>query len=232
MKAAQPAPVPGTGPTALEDWKRRNGLTPETRVFCITGAFPGVRKALLARGWYENEDKQSRCWDLKYALWQRDLGEMAELEDTQVVNYFARNAELTSKVGLCNSLYNCCTLDRVDVDAFYPRSYDLTSPVQATQFVEDFQLTTCRCLLRRFLQLGGGRAYPAQVIEVALNVCRRQVQSVDDALDEAPGEAISAEEWSVIKDWSLKTPGKRLEAKKTAKAEVKAIEATLEEAEA
>eukprot|EP00913_Durusdinium_trenchii_P014689 g13780.t1 len=165
---------------------------------------------------------------------------MAELEDTQVVNYFARNAELTSKVGLCNSLYNCCTLDRVDVDAFYPRSYDLTSPHQATQFVEDFQLTTCRCLLRRFLQLGGGRAYPAQVIEVALNVCRRQVQSVDDALDEAPGEAISAEEWSVIKDvvaadalwdWSLKTPGKRLEAKKTAKAEVKAIEATLEEAE-
>lgn len=24
MKAAQPAPVPGTGPTALEDWKRRS----------------------------------------------------------------------------------------------------------------------------------------------------------------------------------------------------------------
>jgi len=206
----------------LEDWKRRNGLAPETRVFCITGAFPGVRKALVARGWHENEDKQSKCWDLKYALWQRDLGEMGELEEAQVVNYFARNAELTSKVGLCNSLYNCCTLDRVDVDSFFPRSYDLTSPAQAAQFVEDFKLTTCRCLLRRFVKLVEQRrvdkAYPHDVIHVALEVCRRQCQSVDDALDEAVVPAISEDEWNVIKDWSLKTPGKKLEAKTGSKA--------------
>ena len=36
-------------------------------------------------------------WELKYALWQKDIGELGELDDSQVINYFARNSELTSK---------------------------------------------------------------------------------------------------------------------------------------
>lgn len=204
----------------MEEWRRRNGVPAEAKVFSITGAFPGIRKALVARGWHENEDRQSQCWDLRYALWQRDLGEMNELDDGQVVNYFARNAELTSKVGLCNSLYNCCTLDRVDVNSFYPRCYDLTTPAQAEHFVEDFKLTWCRCLLRRFVELGGlcapdgiaWKALPREVVQAALGVCRRQARSVDDSLDEALEPAILDDEWTIVKFWSLKTPGKRLEA--------------------
>ncbi|CAE7261622.1 TTLL3C [Symbiodinium natans] len=203
----------------MDEWRRRNGVPGDAKVFSITGAFPGVRKALVARGWHENEDRQSPCWDLRYALWQRDLGEMNDLDDCQVVNYFARNAELTSKVGLCNSLYNCCTLDRVDVNSFYPRCYDLTTPAQAEHFVEDFKLTTCRCLLRRFVELGGRcapdgipwKAYPREVVQAALDVCRRQARAVDDSLDEAWVPAISDEEWAIVKVWSLKTPGKRVE---------------------
>ncbi|CAJ1401738.1 unnamed protein product [Effrenium voratum] len=226
-------PKPAAFRTELEDWKRRNGVPAEARVFSITGAFPGVRKALQARGWVENEDKQSRCWDFKYALWQRDIGEMGELDETQVVNYFARNAELTSKVGLCNSLYNCCTLDRVDVDSFYPRCYDFTNLAQARQFVEDFQLTTCRCLLRRFVE-PGGHSYPLEVVQTALDVCRRQARSVDDALDEAPAPSISEAEWNLIKHWSLKTPGKRVEVSKKdqlARSEVPEPDASPSEAE-
>lgn len=89
--------------------------------------------------------------------------------------------------------------------------------------MEDFKLTTCRCLLRLFTELEGrvardpegvaGKAYPRHVLQIALDVCRRQARDVDDALDEAPMAAISEEEWSILKDWSLKTPGKKLEAK-------------------
>eukprot|EP00440_Ansanella_granifera_P059211 gb/GFBE01064184.1/.p1 GENE.gb/GFBE01064184.1/~~gb/GFBE01064184.1/.p1 ORF type:complete len:820 (+),score=197.24 gb/GFBE01064184.1/:1-2460(+) len=204
----------------LDDWKRRHGAPPESRVFSITGNFPGIRKALVSRGWTENEDRESRLWDFRYALWQRDLGELNELDDAQVVNYFARNSELTSKVGLCNSLYGCCTLDRVDVNSFFPRCFDFTTPVQVEHFVEDFKLTTCCCLLRRFVEGGGltaeggaaSKGYPQEVVRVALEVCKRRAKAVDELLDEAPCPAITEEEWTAVKLWSLKTPGKALKA--------------------
>lgn len=215
--AAVPA-APVSGFTAeLREWKRRRGLAEETRIFSITGAFPGIRKALLSRGWAENEDRGSTMWDLKYALWQRDIGELGDLDDAQVVNYFSRNSELTSKVGLAANLYGCCTLDRVDIDSFYPRCYDLTSTMQVNTFIEDFKATKCCSLLRRFVAEGGrtvegGAAvgYPRSAIEAALAVTRRRCLEVDDVLDEAPESLVSDGEWSKVDMWSLKKPGRKL----------------------
>lgn len=214
------AAATGSFAAELAEWKRRRGLPGEAKVFSMTGAFPGIRKALVARGWVENEDKGSPLWNFKYALWQRDIGELGELDETQVVNYFARNSELTSKVGLCNSLYNCCTLDRVDVDSFYPRCYDLTSGVQVESFIEDFKVTKCLCILRRFVADGGrtaegqsGQGFPQIVIANALNVCQRRAQDIDDNLDEALTPPVQEKEWQVLTAWSLKTPGKRLKGK-------------------
>eukprot|EP00747_Dinoflagellata_sp_TGD_P165238 gnl/TRDRNA2_/TRDRNA2_186258_c0_seq1.p1 gnl/TRDRNA2_/TRDRNA2_186258_c0~~gnl/TRDRNA2_/TRDRNA2_186258_c0_seq1.p1 ORF type:complete len:824 (-),score=179.33 gnl/TRDRNA2_/TRDRNA2_186258_c0_seq1:59-2530(-) len=203
----------------LEEWKKRRGVPNEAKVFNITGAFPGIRRALLDRGWVENEDRNSPYWDLKYALWQRDIGDLNALDDRQAVNYFMRNSELTSKAGLCNSLYNCCTLDRpnMSIDAFFPRCYDLTSAVQVEDFVRDFKATKSLCLLHRFVDDGGrtaegsGSGFPRAAVAAALSACQRRASAVDDEmLDEAPHPVVSDEEWQVIDPWSLKKPGKRL----------------------
>lgn len=205
----------------LAEWKWRRSVPAETKVFSITGNFPGIRSALLDRGWVENEDKTSRLWDFKYALWQRDIGELGELDDAQVVNYYARNSELTSKAGLCNNLYSCCTLDRVDVDSFFPRCYDLTSQTQVEHFVEDFKVTTCLCLLKRFVKDGGHTQegssddaatglFPRAAVATALTVCRRRCIAVDQILDEGPQAAVAEAEWRQLEGWSLKRPGRPL----------------------
>mmetsp|Transcript_126850 Transcript_126850/g.224794 ORF Transcript_126850/g.224794 Transcript_126850/m.224794 type:complete len:848 (+) Transcript_126850:24-2567(+) len=205
----------------LLEWKRRRGVAADAHVFSITGAFPHIRNALLERGWVENEDKSSRIWELRYALWQRDIGELSELDDSQVVNYFARNSELTSKAGLCNNLYSSCMPDRVNVDSFYPRCYDLSNQNQVEWFVEDFKLTTCFCMLRRFVADGGrtseggaANGFPRAVVSAALAVCTRRSLSVDSLLDEAPQAPVSEAEWHELEAWSLKKPGHRLKPRK------------------
>lgn len=185
-------------------------------VFSISGAFPGIRKALVARGWVENEDKESQLWDLKYALWQRDLGDWGDLDEGQVVNYFARNSELTSKVGLCKNL-SACTLDRVDVECFYPRCYDMTNPTQVEHFIEDYKATKCLCLVKRFVADGGvtmetnnGKGFPREAVVTALSICRRRAADVDDLLDEVQGPLVREADWKVLEALSLKNPGKPL----------------------
>lgn len=204
--------------TELAEWKRRRGIAADTHVFSITGAFPGIRNALVERGWVENDDKTSLMWEFKYALWQRDIGELGDLDDSQVINYFARNSELTSKAGLCNNLYSCCTLGPVDVDSFYPRCYDLTSTTQVDDFIQNFKATSCMCLLKHFVMNGGRTAeggagsqgFPRQAVITALDVCRRRCLSVDATLDESPQPLVSDAEWHILGLLSLKRPGREL----------------------
>lgn len=37
--------------TDLAEWKKKNRLAPETKVFIVTGGYPDVKRALRARGW-------------------------------------------------------------------------------------------------------------------------------------------------------------------------------------
>jgi hypothetical protein len=52
----------------LGEWKKKNRLDPETKVFIITGGYTDVKKALRSRGWVQNPDPSSPCFDLKYTL--------------------------------------------------------------------------------------------------------------------------------------------------------------------
>ena len=58
--------------TSLAAWRRREGLAPDARVFVLTGPFPDARAALAARGWAENGDAGSACFDLKWSLRARE----------------------------------------------------------------------------------------------------------------------------------------------------------------
>ena len=58
----------------MTEWKKKNRVDKNTRVFIIKGKkYPELKKALLERGWVENEDKVSPCFDLKWTVKIKDI---------------------------------------------------------------------------------------------------------------------------------------------------------------
>jgi len=43
---------------------KRYKLSPDDKIFIIIGGYPAIRKALEERGWFENPDPKSPCYDL------------------------------------------------------------------------------------------------------------------------------------------------------------------------
>ena len=50
----------------LESWKSQHGVAKRKKVFNISGNYPDIRDALLARDWYENKDEGSMLCDFKW----------------------------------------------------------------------------------------------------------------------------------------------------------------------
>ncbi len=85
-------------------WKRKHGLDPATKVFCLTGWYPVIKDTLeKKRGWYFNPDRNSPYFDLKWALKSDDLKHV-KLHEDQLVNHFCQNTAITTKVGLLHNL--------------------------------------------------------------------------------------------------------------------------------
>jgi tubulin monoglycylase TTLL3/8 len=62
------------------------------------------------------------------------------LTEGQLVNHFKKSNAITTKVGLTHSLKNLIWSDNnADVDAFYPRCFDLGEQNDFDDFIEDFK---------------------------------------------------------------------------------------------
>jgi hypothetical protein len=57
----------------MATWRKKNRVDENTKVFIIMGGYKDLKKALKARGWVENKDKESACFDLKYTLKSKDI---------------------------------------------------------------------------------------------------------------------------------------------------------------
>ena len=55
----------------LGQWKKKNRIEQADKVFIITGGYGELKKSLKERGWYQNPDQYSPCFDLKYTLQAR-----------------------------------------------------------------------------------------------------------------------------------------------------------------
>ncbi|CAN0064185.1 unnamed protein product, partial [Phaeothamnion confervicola] len=140
-------------PVAARDydvWKRRRGLDPTTKVFVLTGWYPCVREALLARGWHENPSRDSPFFDLKWTLHSSEV-KATDLSPGQAFNHFLKNVAVTTKAGLLSHLRSLRWFADADVDDVFPRAYDLSLRADAIAFVEDFQATAAEALLRHVL---------------------------------------------------------------------------------
>lgn len=64
-----------------------HGLRRAVQVFVMTGWYPCVKKALLARGWVHNPDRDSPYFDLKWTLHSQDI-RSTHIEPWQLCNHF------------------------------------------------------------------------------------------------------------------------------------------------
>ena len=124
--------------TDMAQWKKKHKLDPNTKVFIIVGGYWDLKKALEERGWVENPDISSPCFDLKWTLRAKDISH-ENLIENQVVNHFEKNTSITTKVGLCKSLRNLIWFANVDIDTFYPRGFDLNDINDYQDFIEEFK---------------------------------------------------------------------------------------------
>ena len=100
-------------------------LEPKTKIFIVVGGYSTLKKALKERGWFENPDRNSPVFDLKFAIKQSEVCN-SEIQDYQIVNHFLKNNLITTKVGLCHSLKNLVWWNNVEIDSFFPKCFDLT----------------------------------------------------------------------------------------------------------
>ena len=73
--------------TDMKEWKKKNRVDANTKVFIIKGGYGDVKRALKQRGWVENKDKESPCFDLMWTLMTKDVRQK-ELQAHQIVNHF------------------------------------------------------------------------------------------------------------------------------------------------
>lgn len=107
----------------IEYWKRKNKLDPKTKVFICKGAYPILRDAMKQRGWVENPDHTSPCFDFKWTCKSIEAYNTSLLSH-QIVNHFKNNDTYTTKSGLSRVLKNLIQKNK-DIYKFFPVCYDL-----------------------------------------------------------------------------------------------------------
>lgn len=200
----------------LSDWKRLNCCPQSTSVFICAGGYPDFTKAMLARGWFQNEDKDSRFFDMKWA--PAAAMDHDNLLPGQVVNHFHGSREITTKVGLTLNLRNCLPMCGADPESFYPRAYDLYDPLERADFALNFKFTKAQAILREFLRnidSQSGMTFGYDVVSTSFKICLRLVTDPAEIMD-CPEMAealahVSTEEWSLLEQVCLDDCTQRLE---------------------
>ena len=187
----------------MKEWKKRNRVEPDQKVFIIRGGYNDVKQALKSRGWVQNKDKESPCFDFMWTLMTKDVPHNALLPN-QIVNHFPTATSITTKVGLIHSLKNLIWFNAVDIDTFYPRCYDLAIGEEVDDFIQEFkQLKAVNYMkiwlreMREAYVASGNSANPMEEIKsasvsdkiykVAMTVCKMRTRDLDDLIDDPNG---------------------------------------------
>jgi hypothetical protein len=165
-------------------WKKKMKVEDKQKVFCISGGYSELKKALLERGWFHNKDPSSPCYDLKWVLKGKDIN-FGDLGDNQIVNHFDKATNITTKVGLHHSLKNLIWFNNVDIDQFWPRDFDMRDKDERVDFVEEFQATKAESILKLYsLECQAGEIKMSEKkVKTALAITNRRLMDLDDLID-------------------------------------------------
>ena len=59
--------------TDMKEWKKKMRVEPDTKVFIIKGGYRDIKNALKSRGWVQNKDRESPCFDFMWSLKASDI---------------------------------------------------------------------------------------------------------------------------------------------------------------
>lgn len=205
LKRNKPKEVVFTNITDLVTWKKKFKVDDESKIFICTGGYPDIKKALKKRGWIQNKDPSSPCFDFKWVLKSKDI-DHNQLNDNQLVNHFNKAAAITTKVGLCHNLKNLIWFNNVDIDTFYPRCFDLAIQEELEDFIQEFKAVKAEGYVKIFVrelretQGASSPNVPANLLKVALRVCEKRLRDLDDLIDDPSAfqELVTDEEWRIL----------------------------------
>ena len=186
-------------------WKKKNRLGNKAKVFKMIGNYACIRKALHERGWVENKDKSSPCFDFLWTLKQRDI-DYESLREGQIVNHFRYNGVITTKVGLCRNIGKVINFNNVDVDSFFPKCYALRDEGEWEDFCEQFKIQKAESILKRFVK---NESIDPDMLDAAMTICRRNLLELDDIIDNPFKWIVKDSEWFILsKDGKRKNKGR------------------------
>jgi tubulin monoglycylase TTLL3/8 len=150
-----------------------------------------IREELLRRGWFFNQERDSNYFDLKFTLAVSDI-DFSALGIRQLVNHFKNSTCLTTKVGLLRTLRNCPFFANHyhDINDFFPRSYDLSNPVDVQDFLDDYHCLQAEAILKRLLRKRQSNEMikiNIGVLKTLLTVIRKCGYNVDDSFIDSTG---------------------------------------------
>ena len=104
--------------------------------------------------WYNNASKFSQgqgLYDIRFEF-QDQPQDYSNLRPCQMFNHFQFNTEITTKSGLCKSLYNN-SYPGMNVDKWFPRCYDLSQNGQCDELMDDYHKTAIQIIIKKHYQM-------------------------------------------------------------------------------
>ncbi|KAL4510195.1 hypothetical protein ABPG72_010388 [Tetrahymena utriculariae] len=192
--------------SSMAEWKKKQRIPSDSKIFIIMGGYKDFKKALLKRGWIQNPQTNSPCFDLKWTLLGKDI-DYDNILPNQIVNHFENNSKICSKIGLLNSLKNLYWFDNADLNTFFPQCFDMNDPDEFNDFVKNFKLSKAVSVLKKYLRLylekdEKHNNYKIQA-QVALQVLTRYFNEIDNVIDDEKQAAeyfksLPDDEWEIL----------------------------------
>lgn len=126
-------------PKNFEEWKTLHNVKPDQKVFQLIGGYRDIRQALLNRDWAENTDKESHYFDFRWAVKARDCTN-GNIKDNQIVNHFAKNGKIVSKIGLTHTLKELTCFTNLSSREIYPNCFHLNTEEDFEDFKCEFKV--------------------------------------------------------------------------------------------
>ena len=168
-----------------------------------------MKKSLKKRGWIENKDVNSPCFDLKWTLKSKDIDHNS-ITNEQLVNHFPKATAITTKVGLMHNLKNLIWFNNIDIETFYPRCYDLALVEEQEDFAQEYMAVKAESHLKKFVREVRASAASEsgeitttvkdKVLKLATTVCQRRLRDLNDLIDDpkAYEELVSPADWKIL----------------------------------
>ena len=66
------------------------------------------------------------------------------------MNHFLKNNLITTKTGLTHSLKNLIWWSNIEIDSFFPKSFDLTENEELEDFKNEFRFNKAECIVKMY----------------------------------------------------------------------------------